>query len=58
VSGTLFSKKYTVHHVLKSNQYINIFVGETKQQTSQKVLINQNINTTVVSYIAGNETKK
>lgn len=41
MSDTLFSKKYTVHHVLKSNQYMNIFVGETKQQTSQKVLINQ-----------------
>jgi len=41
VSDTLFSKKYTVHHVLKSNQYMNIFVGETKQQNPQKVLLNE-----------------
>lgn len=41
MSDTLFSKKYTVHHILKSNQYMNIFVGETKQQYPQKVLLNQ-----------------
>ena len=41
MSDTLFSKKYTVHHVLKSNQYMNIFVGETKQQNPQKVLLNE-----------------
>ena len=41
MSDTLFSKKYTIHYVLKSNQYMNIFVGETKQQNPQKVLLNE-----------------
>ena len=41
MSDTLFSKKYTIHYVLKSNQYMNIFVGDTKQQNPQKVLLNE-----------------
>lgn len=41
MADTMLSKKYTIHHVLKSNQYMNIFVGETKEAVPQKVLLNQ-----------------
>ena len=41
MADTILSKKYTIHHVLKSNQYMNIFVGETKEEFPQKVLLNQ-----------------